>query len=236
VKNKVIEVDCERCGLDSLCEFLDYGEGELDLPEGTLVRSRTVARGEAIFKEGDTFRSFIAVKSGSFKSTILTPQDEEKVIGFHLAGEMIGTEGITLGRYSSSARALETSAICELNLENMYKANGSLNELQNRVISILGNEIEFYQGLHGTLIRQSSEQRMAAFLMSIYNRMDKRGTSGTDFRLSMSRSDIASYLGLASETVSRILMKLQKLGMINIRNKQVQIADLGFLEEMASSG
>jgi CRP/FNR family transcriptional regulator len=66
--------------------------------------------------------------------------------------------------------------------------------------------------------------------------MDKRGISGVDFRLSMSRSDIASYLGLASETVSRILMKLQKLGMINIRNKQVKISDMGFLEEMANSG
>jgi CRP/FNR family transcriptional regulator len=236
VKHKTIEVECERCGLDSLCELLDYGEGDLKLPEGTLVRSRSVARGETIFNEGDPFHSFIAVKSGSFKTTYTTPQEQEKVIGFHLAGEMIGTEGITLGNYSSTARALETSSICELNLENMYKANCSLNELQNRVISILGNEIEFFQGLHGTLIRQSSEQRMAAFLMSIYNRMDKRGTSGTDFRLSMSRSDIASYLGLASETVSRILMKLQKLGMINIRNKQVQIADLNFLDEMANSG
>ena len=236
MKNKTIEVECELCGLDSLCNLLDYGEGELDLPAGTLVRSRSIARGETIFQEGDPFSSFIAVKSGSFKSTSITPQDQEKVIGFHLAGEMIGTEGITLGSYSSTARALETSSICELNLDNMYKANCSLNELQNKVISILGNEIEFYQGLHGTLVRQSSEQRMAAFLMSIYNRMSKRGTSGTNFRLSMSRSDIASYLGLASETVSRILMKLQKLGMINIRNKQVEIANLEFLEELANSG
>ncbi len=236
MKNKTIEVECERCGLDSLCGFLDYGEGELELAEGTLVRNRSVARGEVIFKEGDPFHSFFAVKSGSFKSTSITPQDQEKVIGFHLAGEMIGTEGITLGSYSSTVRALEASSVCELKLDDMYKADCPLNELQNRVISILGSEIEFYQRLHGTLIRQSSEQRMAAFLMSIYSRMDKRGTAGINFRLSMSRSDIASYLGLASETVSRILMKLQKLGMINIRNKQVQIADLSFLEEMANSG
>jgi CRP/FNR family transcriptional regulator len=157
------------------------------------------------------------------------------VVGFHLAGEMIGTEGITLGKYSSTARALEASSICELKLDNLYEAGCPVNELQNSVISILGSEITFYQGLHGTLIRQSSEQRLAAFLLSIYNRMEKRGIAGVDFRLSMSRSDIASYLGLASETVSRILMKLQKLGMINIRNKHVQIADLGFLEEMANS-
>jgi CRP/FNR family transcriptional regulator, anaerobic regulatory protein len=77
---------------------------------------------------------------------------------------------------------------------------------------------------------------LAAFILSVYNRLDKRGIASVDFRLSMSRSDIASYLGLASETVSRILMKLQKLGMIKIRNKQVQIADLDALEDLANSG
>ncbi len=236
MKTKSLEIECQNCGLDSLCELLDYGESEARLPEGTLLRSQTVARGETIFHAGDPFHSFIAVKSGSFKTTTLTPQGQERVVGFHLAGEMVGTEGIAPGSYSTTARALEASAICELSLGNLFKTGCPVNELQNRVIAILGNEIAFYHGLHGTLVRQSSEQRLAAFLLSIYNRMDKRGISGMDFRLSMSRSDIASYLGLASETVSRILMKLQKLDMIKIRNKQVQIANLDFLEEMANCG
>lgn len=234
MKKNRLEVECERCGLDALCELLEYGECEQ--PSDALLRSQPVARGEIIFKAGEPFRSFIAVKSGSFKTTTTTPQGQEKVTGFHLAGEMIGTEGIALDCYSSTARALESGSVCELRLDNLYKTDCPQHELQTRVISILGSEVAFNQGLHGTLIRQSSEQRLAAFLLSVYNRLDKRGISGVDFRLSMSRSDIASYLGLASETVSRILMKLQKLGMINIRNKQVQISDLDALEGLANSG
>ena len=233
VKNKSLEVECELCGLDALCELLEYGESEH--AQGALFRSRPVARGEILFKAGDPFQSFIAVKSGSFKTTTMTPQGQEKVIGFHLAGEMIGTEGIALDCYTSTARALETGAICELRLDNLYKTECPQHELQNRVISILGNEVAFCQGLHATLIRQSSEQRLAAFLLSVYTRLDQRGISGTDFRLSMSRSDIASYLGLASETVSRILMKLQNLGMIKIRNKQVHVSNLDALENLANS-
>lgn len=234
MKKKSLEVECELCGLDALCELLEYGE--CDQPSDTLLRSQPVSRGDIIFKAGEPFRSFIAVKSGSFKTTTTTPQGQEKVTGFHLAGEMVGTEGIALDYYSSTARALETGSICELRLDNLYKTDCPQHELQTRVISILGSEVAFSQGLHGTLIRQSSEQRLAAFLLSVYNRLDKRGISGVDFRLSMSRSDIASYLGLASETVSRILMKLQKLGMISIRNKQVQISDLDALEGLANSG
>lgn len=234
MKKKSLEVECELCGLDALCELLEYGE--CDQPSDTLLRSQPVSRGDIIFKAGEPFRSFIAVKSGSFKTTTTTPQGQEKVTGFHLAGEMVGTEGIALDYYSSTARALETGSICELRLDNLYKTDCPQHELQTRVISILGSEVAFSQGLHGTLIRQSSEQRLAAFLLSVYNRLDKRGISDVDFRLSMSRSDIASYLGLASETVSRILMKLQKLGMISIRNKQVQISDLDALEGLANSG
>ncbi len=234
VKNRSIEVECQLCGLDALCELLGYGEGEQT--KGVLLRSRPVSRGEIIFNIGDPFRSFIAVKSGSFKTTTLTPQGQERVIGFHLAGEMVGTEGIVLDAYNSTAHALEDGAICELMLDNLNKVGCPEQELHTRVISILGNEIAFYHGLHSTLIRQSSEQRLAAFLLSIYARLNKRGISDEDFRLSMSRSDIASYLGLASETVSRILMKLQNLGMINIRNKQVQISDMVALDDLANSG
>jgi CRP/FNR family transcriptional regulator, anaerobic regulatory protein len=235
-KKSCIEIECRHCGLDALCAFLEYGEGDTKLPEGTLLRAQPISRGEIIFKEGEPFHSFIAVQSGSFKTMAMTPQGQEKVIGFHLAGEMIGTEGIAGNCYTSTARALESGAICKLRLGNLQRVGCSEDELQSRVISILGNEVAFSQRLHSTLIRQSSEQRLAAFILSLFFRKDKRGIHGMEFRLSMSRSDIASYLGLASETVSRILMKLQKLSIIKIRNKQVRILNLDALDVLANSG
>ncbi len=235
-KKKHVEVECQRCGLGALCQMLGYGEGDVALPEGTLLRRQPVSRGETIFRSGDPFRSFFAIKSGSFKTLIVPPHGQEKVIGFHFAGEMVGTDGISGNLYTCTARAMESSNICELRLEKLQQAGYPEPELQERIISILGDEIAFSHRLNATLVRQSSEQRLAAFLLSISTRMNERGISGSDFRLSMSRSDIASYLGLASETVSRILMKLQKLGMIKIRNKQVRMLDPDGLERLANSG
>lgn len=229
-----MEVDCQHCGLDALCELLEYGNGEAGQSQGILLRRQAVARGETIFRSGDPFRSFFAVKSGSFKTVMVPPQGQEKVIGFHFAGEMVGTDGIAGDAYTCTARALESSLICELRRGQLQRTDVPERELQSRIISILGEEVAFSHKLNAALIRQSSEQRMAAFILNVSSRMNERGLSGADFRLSMSRGDIASYLGLASETVSRTLMKLQKLGVIKIRNKHVQMLDPVMLEALAN--
>ncbi len=229
-----MEVNCQHCGLDAVCELLEYGNGEVELPQGVLFRRQPVTRGDTLFLSGDPFHSFFAVKSGSFKTVMAPPQGQEKVVGFHFSGEMVGTEGVAGDAYTCTARALESSLICELRLDRLRQVGGSKLELQSRIISILGQEVAFSHKLNVALIRQSSEQRLAAFILSISTRMNERGLSGENFRLSMSRSDIASYLGLASETVSRTLMKLRKLGVINIRNKQVQMLDPNALEALAN--
>ncbi len=235
-KRKNVEVDCQKCGLDALCKLLGYDEGEVKLPEGTLLKSQAVSRGETIFRTGDPFRSFFAVKSGSFKSLTLPQQGQEKVVGFHFAGEIVGTDGIAGNTYTCTARAMEASRVCELRLENLQHVACPETDLKDGIISILGDEITFSHELKVSLIHQNSEQRMAAFLLNVSSRKSERGMSGQEFRLSMSRSDIASYLGLASETVSRILMKIQKQGMIDIRNKSVRILDLAALQQLANAG
>ncbi len=235
-KRKNIEVDCKKCGLDALCKLLGYDEGEVNLPEGTLLKSQKVSSGETIFRAGDPFRSFFAVKSGAFKSLMFPHQDQEKVVGFHFAGEIVGADGIAGNTYTCTARALEASIVCELRLENLRQVSCSEIDLKDGIISVLGDEITFNHELKVSLIHQNSEQHPAASLLNVSSRKSERGISGQDFRLSMSRSDIASYLGLASETVSRILMKLQKLGVINIRNKNVQLLDQDALKKLANVG
>ncbi|MCP3669705.1 MAG: helix-turn-helix domain-containing protein [Gammaproteobacteria bacterium] len=234
VSGRNAEVDCKNCGLDALCELLEYGDGTVELPQGVLLRRQPVTRGETIFQSGSPFCSFFAVKSGSFKTVMVPPHGQEKVIGFHLPGEMVGTDGVAGDAYTCTARALESSLICELRLDQLPQVGASKLELQSRIISILGQEVAFSHKLNVALICQSSEQRLAAFILSISSRINERGLSGEDFRLSMSRSDIASYLGLASETVSRTLMKLRKLGVIKIRNKHVQMLAPDALEGLAN--
>jgi len=234
-KNKSQEVACKHCGLDDLCKVLDYGEGEDDLPEGTLKRRQYVAQGETIFRAGDPFRSIFAIKSGSFKTLVSTDPDSEQVLGFHFVGELIGTEGLADGNYRCTARALETSSICEVNLGRLEETGRSVESLQQAIISLLGKEIAFEHSLSAALIRQSGEQRIAAFIVSLSDRLAARGMGGLEFKMNMSRADIASYLGLAKETVSRILAKFQKEGILSTRGKNLALKDTVRLKQLVNN-
>ncbi len=219
------EVECEDCGLDPICVVLDYAEEESGVPEGVLVRRRPVERGETLFHKGDPFHSIYAVKSGAFKTLIPREGQPAQVIGFHLPGELVGTEGIAGAVYPCTARALENSSVCELRLDRLPDAGRPLEALQRSVIELLGKEVAFNHELIGALVHQTGEQRLAGFLLSLSERLERRGMPGRHFVLSMSRSDIGNYLGLASETVSRLLTRFQKQGLIRIQRRRIVIVD-----------
>jgi CRP/FNR family transcriptional regulator len=227
------EVECDDCALDPMCRILDYNEGENRPPEGILLRRQAVKRGETLFWMGDPFRSIFAVKAGSFKTLVPLEQEGERVIGIHLPGELIGAEALSARQYSCTARALEPGSVCELRMARLEESGRAVEVLQRGVIELLGREVAFSHALTSSLIRQSGEQRVAAFLLNLSGRLDARGMRGAEFTLQMSRSDMASYLGLAGETVSRLLTKFQKSGALTIRHKRVCLKDRELLERFA---
>ncbi|MCW8908271.1 MAG: helix-turn-helix domain-containing protein [Sedimenticola sp.] len=227
------EVDCQDCGLDPMCSILEYAEEGSDVPEGILLRRRQVSRGETIFMKDDPFRSVFAVKSGSFKTYIPKFSGIDQVVGFHVIGELIGIEGIAAERYPYTARALQDSSVCELRIESLQETGRELETLQKGIISMLSAEVAFNHQLIASLIHQSADQRLAGFLLNLSDRLHARGMRQEEFQIGMSRSDIGSYLGLASETVSRVLTRFQKQGLIQLRHKRLRLLDRAGLEELA---
>ena len=136
---------------------------------------------------------------------------------------MLGAEGVAEGTYPCTARALEASQICELRMERLPETGRSLEGLQQGIIEILGREIAFNHALMASLIRQSAEQRIAAFILNLSQRLKNRGQASQSFVLTMSRADMGSYLGLASETVSRVLARFQKAGVLTLQKRQVHV-------------
>jgi CRP/FNR family transcriptional regulator len=224
-KGNATEIGCRSCSLDPLCLLLGYGEADSALPDGILLRRRPVARGESIFRFGDPFHSIFAVKSGSFKTLMPGQSGHDQIIGFYLPGEIIGTAGFAEGSYPCTARALEVSNICELRLDRLSESGKPAEVLQRAIIELLGKEVAFNNSLLSSLIRQSAEQRIGAFLLNLSERLEKRGKFSIEFTLGMSRSDIGSYLGLASETVSRVLTRFQKAGLLSLDKKRVRLLD-----------
>jgi CRP/FNR family transcriptional regulator len=227
-----LEVACSNCGLDPLCNVLDYAGEKSGIPDGLLLRHRQVARGETIFRMEDSFRSIFAVKQGSFKTFIPRPDRVAQLVGFHLPGELIGAGAIAGESYPCTARALENSRVCEIRLGRLPECGRPLQQVQQAIIELLGREVAFNNALIAALVHQSAEQRVAGFLLSLSERLQQRGMPWTEFNLSMSRSDIGNYLGLASETVSRTLTRFSKAGLIDVRHKRVCIIQPEALAEI----
>lgn len=229
------EVECSECDLDPMCLVLDYADEGSGVPEGVLLRRQRVSLGEVLFDKDQPFESIYAVKSGSFKAVVPDDGGRERVVGFYFAGELIGAEGIAERRYSCSVRALEPSQVCILYLDRLPETGRPLTSIQNALIVMLGKEVALNQQLTSSMVRQNAEQRLAAFLVTLSDRQKSRGFSPATFHLRMSRTDIGTYLGLARETVSRLLTKFQGQGLIRLRKKQLQLLDRDSLVKIAVS-
>lgn len=228
------EVACEDCGLDPMCTVLDYGEAGSGISESLLMRRKPVSAGEVLFSAGHPFDAIYAVKSGSFKSLTSDSRSAERVVGFYFPGELVGVEGMADQRYASTVRALEPGQVCVLHLEHLQGAPRPPERLQQALIEMLSREVAVNRQLMTALVRQNAEQRVAAFLLSLSERLRRRGFDADLFSLRMSRGDIGSYLGLARETVSRLLTRFQQQGMIRLRQRQMQLMDTEQLRLIAT--
>jgi CRP/FNR family transcriptional regulator, anaerobic regulatory protein len=229
------EVACSDCGLDPMCLVLDYAEFGSGVPEGILLRRQQVEAGQTLFESDQSFDAIYAVKSGSFKALMSDPQRGDRVVGFYFAGELVGAEGMAEHRYAVTARALEASQVCILHLDRLNETDRPQHTIQRALIDMLSREVALNQRMTAALVRQNADQRLAAFILSLSERLNSRGFASDEFNLRMSRSDIGSYLGLARETVSRLLTRFQKRGLIRLRSRQLQLLDVPSLRLIAYS-
>jgi CRP/FNR family transcriptional regulator, anaerobic regulatory protein len=227
-------VACQDCGLDPLCQVLEYGEQDGEAVSAILQRRQPIQRGALLFSTNQSFFAVFAVKSGSFKAVSLDFTGKERVVGLFLPGDLIGVEGIANQVYLYAVRALEESSVCRLEIDHLAQSGRSTEKLQDALIRLLGHEIVMNRIVTTSLIQQNAEQRLSAFLLSISKRYGLRGLPELQFELRMSRSDIGSYLGLARETVSRVLNKFQKSGLIGLRNHVVRVLNREGLEKVTA--
>lgn len=208
-------------------------EEEVTQLEKLVQRGGLIYPQDTIYRQDDDFKSLYAVRLGCIKTYRMTEDGREQVTGFYLPGEVFGMDGIGSGEYTNSAVALETSSVCELPFDQLEKLSAAVPKLQHHVFRLLGNEIALDQQHITLLSKNTAEERMAALLLSLSTRFAERKQSSVRFRLPMSRADIGNYLGLTVETVSRVLGKMQKIGVLRVDNKEVEILDPAKLRAQA---
>ncbi|HEY0721654.1 MAG TPA: fumarate/nitrate reduction transcriptional regulator Fnr [Gammaproteobacteria bacterium] len=225
---------CNDCGLYQLCLPVGIGSEELEQLDRIIKRRRPLKRGEHLFQLNNSFKAIYAVHSGSIKTYVPTEDGNEQITGFHLPGELLGLDAISPRRHPCAAKALETTTLCEIPYDKLGELAKQLPTLQHHLLSIMSQEILHDHSLLTLLGKRSAEERLAALLLSLSERYRQRGFSPTELALSMSRNDIANYLGMVVETVSRLFTRFQEEGVLQVERKQVRILSLDLLAAMAS--
>lgn len=233
VENGCEAIACGDCGVYRLCAPLGVDE-ELDAVLGRIVKRRvTFHRGDILYRMGQPFESVYALRSGSVKSYVATDDGRVQITGFHIAGEVLGLNAMNSGVYSSEARALETTLACEVAVDRLEDLARRTPELHRAMIRIMSDEIEHHQGLMLLLGKKTAEERIATYLLGLSRRFARRHLPANEFHLSMSRGDIGNYLGIAEETVCRILSRFQDEGFADIRHRDVRLKDMARLTQLA---
>jgi len=227
------QVSCEICGISTLCLPSALSKDEVRRLGGIINRGTPLQKGAFLTQAGDTFKTLYAVSAGSFKAYTLSEDGVINITGFYFPGELIGLDAINSGSYTSFVKALETSSVCALPYEQLEDLSGDIKNLRRSVMNIMSKEIQDDQELLLLLSRKNAAERMAAFLLSLSMRFKQRGFSSTEFNLTMTRSDIGNYLGLAIETVSRLFSQFQKNEIIDVKDKLIGIRNRNKLMELA---
>ena len=227
---------CSTCSLRESCLPDGLRPDEFEQLDTVIKQSHRLKKGEFLFRSGESFHSLYAIRTGFFKTTVASQDGRDQVTGFFMSGELIGMDGICTHSHSCDAVALEDSEVCELPFGHMEALSKEIPSIQTHFFRLMSREIVRDQGVMLLLGNMRAEERIAAFLLNLSQRLHHRGFAANDFILRMSREEIGSYLGLKLETVSRTLSRFHQEGLIVVEHKHIRLLKPELLNQMVSGG
>ncbi|MDH0371234.1 fumarate/nitrate reduction transcriptional regulator Fnr [Comamonas aquatica] len=230
-----IKVTCSNCNLRELCMPVGLSEQQLQRIDEFVTTRRKVKRGGTLFRNGEPFTSLYAIRTGFFKTCVATEDGRDQVTGFQMAGEIIGLDGIVHDHHTCDAVALEDAEVCVMPFDGLEEVSREVTALQTHVHKVMSREIVREHGVMLLLGSMRAEERLAAFILNLVQRLHARGFSSSELVLRMTREEIGSYLGLKLETVSRTFSKFVEEGMVEVKQRHVRILDTAALQRLVNS-
>jgi CRP/FNR family transcriptional regulator len=226
-----LKTQCSTCHLKDLCLPCGLTGTDVQRLDGLKFARRRIKEGQALYHEGESFQFIYAVRSGTFKSHLTLKDGREQVTGFQMAGELLGLDGLASGKHASSAVALEDAEICAIPYAHLSELAAGSTDLPHVISRLMSREIVREHSLMMLLGSMNAEERLAAFLLNISQRMKARGYSASEFHLRMSRAEIGSYLGMKLETVSRTFSAFAQKRLLEVDKKHVRLTNLEGLQQ-----
>lgn len=223
---------CIKCSVNTLCLPSGLNSSELEDLESVIAQSQIIDKNRSLFSIGEDFNSLYVVHSGMFKTSTVEENGKERIISFHLPGEIMGLDGIHSETYQSTSTSLTMSSYCKIPYNSLLDIAEDYPIIQKNLLKIMSKEIFACKKNH---VDVGSKAKLALFIKTISQRFKLRGFSDEEFFLPVSQRDIANYLGMAEETLSRIFKKLQTLGAIRYKKHLLTILDRKLLTKISDS-
>ena len=213
---------------------VDLSQEDFDRIDRVMGARRKIKRGETLYHNGEKFSNLYAIRTGFFKTCITSEDGRDQVTGFQMAGEVIGLDGIVHDHHTCDAIALEDAEICAMPFAQIEDLSREVNSLQHHVHKIMSREIVREHGVMLLLGSMRAEERLAAFLLNLAQRLHARGFSKSELVLRMTREEIGSFLGLKLETISRTFSKFVDDGIVDVKQRHVHILNTQALQEIVN--
>ncbi len=224
---------CEACSLNGMCLPASVNPEEMAQLDRLVSAPRPLKCGSLLYRTGMRHNNMYVLRSGFLKSSLILYDGTEQVIGFHIAGDVIGWDGIDTGSHPCDVVALEDSEVCSIPYDDLETLCNQVPRLQKHFSRLMSKEITHERGIMLLLGSMKSQTRLAVFLLNLSQRYASRGQPARQFALRMTRHDIGSYLGLTLETVSRTLTVFKSQGLIDVHGREVEILDMDRLRATA---
>ncbi len=225
---------CQDCGVRhvSLCGALDCMElAEMDR---IAIHTRSID-GSTIVYEGDESAQVYNLTEGTVRLTRLLPDGRRSITGFLFPGDFLGLS--CGGKYVYSAEAINPVSACQFRKRDLDTLFERFPKLEGRLLNMVTTELAAAQDQMLLLSRKTPKEKIASFLLWLgtkLDRLDPAMSQKDQLDLPMTRTDIADYLGLTIETVSRTLASLVRDGIIALPSRrQIHILDNEQLIEIA---
>ena len=209
----------------AMCRGLAQNATKRIVAVSTIQRAKA---GETLFTEGDNADGIYEIVSGMLRLYKLLPDGRRQITGFLSAGQILGLA--PRGTHVYSAEAINDVSLCRYPRVGLDRLIDEVPALARRLLAVTSHELCTAQDQMLLLGRKAATEKVASFLLLLADQQRK----GDEVCVPMSRGDIADYLGLTTETVSRTFTKLKTLGLIGLPTpNRVEIRDRGQLEDFA---
>lgn len=225
--------NCQSCGLQKVCFSTGLEKADVDRLDSIVERKAPLKKNQHLFMVGDKFTALYAVRAGVIKLYSFSGVGEEIIHGFYLPGDVLGIDALESKMHVLNAIAIDTVSVCNLPFAQLYELASEIPSLNLQVFTAMSKEVNESR-LHSELLsKRNADQRVAQFIWHMAERYESRGYASDEFRLSILHRDVALYLGLTPETVSRILAKLHTDNIVTWKKKEVIIHDKKALQSLA---